>query len=56
MTALATKKVHLTQDQFDKDLEICLEIINEPTATQPYYVCMYTSAALYKSIVHIYIK
>ena len=55
MNSVATKTVHLTQEEFNKDLEICLVIINEPSRNNPYYVCEYTSAALYKSIVHIYI-
>ena len=52
----ATKNVFLTIEEFDRDLEICLLIISEPTKIKPYYVCEYTSAALYKSIVHVYIK
>jgi len=56
MKSVATKDVYLTQEEFDRDLEICLLIINEPSRNRPYYVCEYTSAALYKSIVHIYIK
>ena len=56
MKSVATKEVYLTQEEFDRDLEICLLIINEPSGQRPYYVCEYTSAALYKSIVHIYLK
>ena len=52
----ATKNVFLTIDEFDRDLEICLLIISEPTKRKPYYVCEYTSSALYKSMVHVYIK
>ena len=55
MKAVATKAVYLTQEDFDRDLEICLLIINEPSRQRPYYVCEYTSAALYKSIVHVYL-
>ncbi len=51
-----TKTVYLTKEEFDKDLEICLSIINEPSTNNPYYVCEYISAALYKSIVHIYVE
>ena len=51
-----TKQVYLSIEQFDKDLEDCLTIITEPTQRNPYYVCEYFSAALYKSIVHIYIN
>ena len=56
MKTVATKAVYLTKEEFDKDLEICLVIINEPSKQRPYYVCEYTSAALYKSIVKVYIK
>lgn len=56
MKSIATKKIYLTHEEFDRDLEICLLIINEPSRNRPYYVCEYTSPALYKSIVHIYIK
>lgn len=55
MKTVATKAVYLTKEEFDKDLEICLVIINEPSKQRPYYVCEYTSAALYKSIVKVYI-
>ena len=56
MKNLATKQVYLTQDEFNRDLEICLLIISEPSKRHPYYVCEYTSASLSKSIVHVYIK
>lgn len=56
MKSVATKAVYLTQEEFDRDLEICLLIINEPSRNKPYYVCEYTSPALSKSIVHIYLK
>ena len=55
MESTTTKKVFLPIEQFNKDLEDCLTIITEPTQRNPYYVCEYVSAALYKSIVHIYI-
>ena len=55
MESTTTKKVYLSIDQFNKDLEDCLIIITEPTKSNPYYVCEYVSPALYKSIVHIYI-
>ncbi len=56
MVSTLTKQVYLSIEQFDKDLEDCLTIITEPTQRNPYYVCEYVSPALYKSIVHIYIK
>ena len=56
MKSITTKTVYLTQEEFDRDLEICLVIINEPSRNRPYYVCEYNSAALYKSIVRVYIK
>ena len=55
MKLKTTKNLYLTKEEFDKDLEICLVIINEPSKQRPYYVCEYTSAALYKSIVKVYI-
>lgn len=55
MTTVEPKQVYLSKKQFDKDLEYCLTIINEPTQINTYYVCEYVSASLYKSIVHIYI-
>ena len=51
-----TKKVYLTQQEFDRDLEDCLTIISYPGKYHNYYVVEYISPALYKSIVHIYIK
>ena len=56
MKLQSTKAVYLTQEEFNRDLEICLLIINEPSRQRPYYVCEYTSASLYKSIVHVYLK
>lgn len=55
MKNTTVKRVYLSIEQFDKDLEDCLTIITEPTQRKPYYVCEYVSPALYKSIVHIYI-
>ena len=56
MTSTATKKVFLSIEQFNKDLEDCLTIITEPNGRRKsYYVCEYVSPALYKSIVHVYI-
>jgi hypothetical protein len=56
MATKTTKDVYLTQEEFDRDLEDCLLIIGYPDKMRNYYVCEYTSPALYKSIVHIYIK
>lgn len=56
MKLQSTKAVYLTQEEFNRDLEICLLIINESNRQRPYYVCEYTSASLYKSIVHVYLK
>ena len=55
MKTLTTKNVYLSLADFEKDLEICLEIILYPNQRNPYYVCEYYSASLEKSIVHIYI-
>ena len=55
MKNLSPKQIYLSIEQFNKELEDCLTIIKEPTKINKYYVCEYISAALYKSIVHIYI-
>lgn len=55
MTSTETKKVFLSIEQFNKDLEDCLTIIKEPTKRKPYYVCEDVSTENYKSIVHVYI-
>lgn len=55
-TRLATKDIYLTIAELDRDLETCLTITRYPSKKKPYYVCEYISAALYKSIVHVYIK
>ena len=49
----ATQDIYLTKEQFNKDLEICLTILKEGNG---YYLCEYTSAALYKKVVKIFIK
>ena len=56
MKTFGTKAVYLTKEEFNRDLDICLVIINEPSRNRPYYVCEYTSAALQKSIVRIFLK
>jgi uncharacterized membrane protein len=53
---ISPKNVYITQEMFDQDLEYCLIIIGYPDKLRSYYVVEYTSPALYKSIVHIYIK
>lgn len=40
---------------FERELEHCLTIIEEPCHEHRYYVCEYISPALRKSIVHVYI-
>ena len=49
------RTINLLAEQFNRDLETCLTIISYPDRENPYYVCEYISAALYKSIVHILI-
>ena len=56
MKTFGTKAFYLTKEEFNRDLDICLVIINEPSMNSPYYVCEYTSAALQKSIVRIFLK
>ena len=48
--------VYLTIEEFDKDLNSCLTIVQEPTDNQNYYVCEYISYSLHKSLVNVYIK
>lgn len=52
----AVQDVYLTKAEFERDLEICLTIITEPSQRHPYYVCEYTSASFAKRIVHIYVN
>lgn len=47
--------VHLTMDQFEIDLEICLTIKKYPNKKRRYYVCDHFSAGLVKSEVRIFI-
>ena len=47
--------VYLSKEQFEKDLDSCLTIIDYPSKRKPYYVCEHTSAALLKRKVHIYV-
>lgn len=56
MTSTAIKKVFLSIEQFDKDLEDSLTIIIEPNGRRKtYYVCENISPEHSKSIVHVYI-
>jgi len=48
--------VYLTTEEFKKDLNSCLTIVQEPTDNQKYYVCEYISYSLYTSLVNVYIK
>jgi len=49
------QEVHLTKTQFKKDLKICLEILQTPTTKHPYYICRYTSAALYTRLYKVFV-
>jgi hypothetical protein len=49
----ASQDIYLTQQEFDRDLEICLEILKE---AKDHYVCEYTSGSLSKKKVNIFIK
>jgi hypothetical protein len=48
--------VYLTTEQFKKDLNSCLTIVQEPTENKKYYVCEHVSYSLHKSLVNVYIK
>ena len=55
MNTTDQNSVYLTQEAFIKDLDSCLLILSEQDKEASYYICEYTSPALYKSIKHIYI-
>ena len=55
-TMAAIKKVYLSKETFEQDLEICLTILSYPNKKNRYYICRYISAGFYSSIVHIYIN
>jgi hypothetical protein len=48
--------LYLTIEEFDKELNSCLTILQEPTENKKYYVCEYVSYSLHKSLVNVYIK
>ena len=50
------KTVYLSQEQFEKDLEICLTILNYPSKTRKFYVCEYYSASLRKETIKVIIN
>ena len=50
------KDTYLTLEQFEKDLDNCLTIINYPSKRRNYYVCEHISSALIKRKVRIFIN
>jgi hypothetical protein len=57
MKTTATKAAYLTQEEFDRELDNSLLIINYPSRNRPYYVCDKTNTETKeKSIIHVYIK
>ena len=51
-----TQDVFLTPEEFDRDLEGCLTIINYPSRTRKYYVCEYISPALLRRKVKVFVN
>jgi len=49
------KDVYLSKEQFEKDLDGCLTIINYPSKTRRYYVCEHISPALIRRKVKIFV-
>ena len=54
--SVSIENYYLSPEQFDKDLDTCLTIIEYPSKDIPYYKCEYISYSLRKKIVHIYIN
>lgn len=50
------KIVYLSKEQFEKDLDDCLTIINYPSKTRKYYVCEHISPALSKRKVKVFVN
>ena len=47
--------VYLSMEQFEKELDYCLTIIEYPSKAQKYYVCEHISAALERSQVKVFV-
>ena len=47
--------VNFSMEQFEKELDCCLEIKSYPSKNQRYYECFHYSAALEKRLVNVYI-
>jgi len=50
------KDVYLSKEQFEKDLDDCLTIINYPSRTRSYYVCEHISPTLLRRKVKVFIN
>ena len=48
--------VHLSLEQFEKDLDSCLTIVSYPDKKNPFYLCEHISAALIVRKVRVYIS
>ncbi len=54
---MKTKKaVFLSQEKFERDLDICLFIVHYPSKRRNYYVCEYTSPSLEQSMIEVHIN
>ena len=46
----------MSKEQFEKDLDDCLTIINYPSRTRKYYVCEHISPALLRRKVKVFVN
>jgi hypothetical protein len=56
MKKLELKSIFLTQDEFNRDLDINLVIKTYPNKMRKYYICEYTSIIGEKSDIKVNIK
>jgi hypothetical protein len=52
----AMKAVFLSQEVFEKDLDICLFIVHYPSKERNYYICEYTSPSWKQSMIEVHIN
>lgn len=50
------KDFYLSLEQFEKDLDDCLTIVNYPSKTRRYYVCEHISPTLLTRKVRVFIN
>ena len=52
----AMKAVFLSQEKFERDLDICLSIVHYPSKERNYYVCEYISPSWELSMIEVHIN